>query len=68
MLVVDGEGTRPSAFINAASTCEVHAIETLVDERVAKSTPRHLMYDKAADADSLRDASLVGNGKQVNLR
>lgn len=56
MLMVDGEGTPLSAFTTAASTSEVHAIETLVDERVADKTPRHLMYDKAADADWLRDA------------
>jgi transposase len=56
MLMVDGEGTPLSAFTTAASTSEVHAVETLVDERVADKTPRHLMYDKAADADWLRDA------------
>jgi len=56
MLMVDGDGTPLSAFITAASTSEVHAIETLVDDRVAANKPRHLMYDKAADADWLREA------------
>lgn len=56
MLMVDGGGVPLSAFTTAASTSEVHAVETLIDERVAANTPRHLMYDKAADADWLRDA------------
>lgn len=56
MLMVDGEGTPLSAMTVAANTSEVHAIETLVDDRVAANKPQHLMYDKAADADWLRDA------------
>lgn len=56
MLMVDGEGTPLSAFTTEASTSEVHAIETLVDERVTRRKPQRLMYDKAADADWLRDA------------
>jgi len=59
MLMVDGEGTPLSAFTTAASTSEVHAIETLVDNRVAATYPQHLMYDKAADADWLREALAV---------
>jgi transposase len=56
MLMVDGEGTPFSAFTTTAATSEVNAVETLVDERVSDQKPRHLMYDKAADADWLRDA------------
>ncbi len=56
MLMVDGEGIPLSAFTTEASTSEVHAIETLVDERVTRRKPKRLMYDKAADADWLRDA------------
>ena len=56
MLLVDGEGTPLSVVTTAASTAEVHAVETLVDERATPDTPKRLMYDKAADADWLRDA------------
>ena len=56
MLMVDGEGTPLSAMTVAASTSEVHAIETLVDNCTAANKPQHLMYDKAADADWLREA------------
>ncbi len=56
MLMVDGEGTPFSAFTTAANVSEVHAIETLVDERVCDKAPQRLLYDKAADADWLREA------------
>jgi len=56
MLMVDGEGTPLSAFTTEASTSEVHAIETLVDDCVGQRRPDRLMYDKAADADWLREA------------
>lgn len=56
MLMVDGEGTPLSAMTVAASTAEVHAVETLVDDRTPRRMPKRLMYDKAADADWLRDA------------
>lgn len=55
MLMVDGEGTPLSAFTTSASTSEVHAIETLIDLRVTAKQPARLMYDKAADADWLRE-------------
>lgn len=55
MLMVDGQGTPLSAFTTNAANSEVHAIETLVDVRTADRQPRRLMYDKAADADWLRD-------------
>lgn len=56
MLLVDGEGTPLSAMTVAANVSEVHAVETLVDTRVPNRQPERLMYDKAADADWLRDA------------
>lgn len=56
MLMVDGEGTPLSAFTTAANISEVHAIETLVDERLTTRMPKRLLYDKAADADWLREA------------
>ena len=56
MLMIDGQGQPLSAFTTAASTSEVHAIETLVDERATRRPPERLMYDKAADADWLRES------------
>ena len=47
MLMVDGQGTPLSAFTTDAATSEVHAIETLVDERTTRRKPQRLMYDKA---------------------
>lgn len=55
MLLVDGEGTPLSAMTVAANVSEVHAVETLVDTRIPDRPPERLMYDKAADADWLRD-------------
>ncbi len=57
--MVDGEGTPLSAFITDAATSEVQSIETLVDERMTRRTPKHLLYDKAADADWLRESLAV---------
>ena len=56
MLLTDGEGTPLSAFTVAANVAEVHTIETLVDERLTVRMAPRLLYDKAADADWLRDA------------
>lgn len=56
MLMVEGEGMPLSAFTTEASTSELHAVETLVDERMTERKPKRLLYDKAADADWLRDA------------
>lgn len=56
MLMVDGEGTPLSAFVTDAATSEVQSIETLVDERMTPRKPKRLLYDKAADSDSLRES------------
>lgn len=53
--MVDGEGTPLSAFITSAQQAEVNAIETLVETRVSDRQPRRLIYDRAADADWLRE-------------
>lgn len=55
MLLVDSAGTPLSAFTCAANVAEVHAIETLVDTCLTGRHPERLLYDKAADADWLRD-------------
>lgn len=55
MLMVDREGTPLSAFTLSASRAEVHVIKTLVDVRQTGRLPERLLYDKAADADWLRE-------------
>ena len=55
LLLTDGNDTPLAATITAANVSEVHAIETLVDECSAACRPRRLLYDKAADADWLRE-------------
>ena len=56
MLMIDGEGIPLSAFITSASTAEVNTVETLIDNRLLEQMPERLLYDKAADADWLREA------------
>ena len=56
MLMTEGHVIPISAFTTSASDAEVNTIETLVDLRVTKKRPARLLYDKAADADWLRDA------------
>lgn len=55
MLMIDGEGLPLSAFTLSANQAEVNAIETLVDVRTNEKKPTRLLYDKAADADWLRE-------------
>jgi transposase len=56
MLMVDANGTPLSAHTTAAHHSEVHRITTLVDEPRLCQKTRRLLYDKAADADWLRDS------------
>lgn len=56
MLMTEAKGIPISAFTTSAQDAEVNTIETLVDFRVTKNRPAYLLYDKAADADWLRDA------------
>lgn len=53
-MLTDGQDTPLSAIVTAANVSEVHAIETLVDECPLGRRPKRLLYDKAADADWLR--------------
>ena len=55
MLMVEGTGIPVSLFVTTAQIAEVKTIETLVDVRQPCRTIRRLIYDKAADADWLRD-------------
>lgn len=54
LVLTDGNDTPLSSIITAANVSEVHAIETLVDERRTARPPQRLLYDKALDADWLR--------------
>jgi transposase len=54
-LLVDVEGTPLAATLTAANVAEVNTVETLVDEPTAPRRPERLMYDRAADADGLRE-------------
>lgn len=56
LLMVEGHGLPISAFTYTAQAAEVNTVETLIDVQVAGPRPDRLLYDKAADADWLRDA------------
>jgi hypothetical protein len=55
MLLVDGAGLPLSIDIDSASPAEVTLIEPLLDEAVTPFAPDHLIYDRAADSDPLRE-------------
>ncbi|MEW4491122.1 IS5 family transposase [Thalassoglobus sp. JC818] len=54
-LMVDGDGLPLSTVIAGANVAEVHMVETLVETSLDERFPERLIYDKAADADWLRD-------------
>jgi transposase len=56
MVLTEGHGLPVSAFTISAQVAEVNTIETLVDIQIAGQRPERLLYDKAADADWLRDS------------
>jgi transposase len=55
MVLVDGNGLPLAVDINAASPAEVTLIEPLLDQAVTPHVPNRLIYDRAADSDSLRE-------------
>lgn len=55
MLMVDGRGIPLSVFTLAANHAEVNTIETLVDVRVCNRMPERMIYDRAADANWIRE-------------
>jgi transposase len=56
MLLVDGHGTPLAVDIHSASPAEVRLIEPLLGKMVLQSArPAHLLYDRAADSDPLRE-------------
>jgi transposase len=56
MLLTEAHGILISDLTTLAQVAKVHTIETLVDLRVAKRLPKRMIYDKAADADWIRDS------------
>lgn len=55
MVLVDGNGLPLAVDVNAASPAEVTLIEPLLDQAVTPHVPNRLIYDRAADSDSLRE-------------
>lgn len=54
MVLTDGNGLPIGADTASASPHEVTLIERLLENRVLRKKPRHLIYDEAADSDPLR--------------
>lgn len=65
MVMTEANGLPISAFTTSAQVAEVNTIETLVDTQVAGPRITKLVYDKAADADWLRDALAEREVEQV---
>ena len=63
--MTDGKGIPVSAFTTSAQVAEVNTIETLVDVTILDKRPDRLLYDKAADANWLRDALDVRGIEQI---
>jgi transposase len=55
MFLVDGSGLPLAIDIDSASPAEVTLIEPLLNQAVTSFIPRRLIYDRAADSDSLRE-------------
>ena len=55
MVLVDGADLPLAVTIDSASPAEVGLIEPLIDEAVTPFVPPRLVYDRAADSDSLRE-------------
>ena len=55
MVLTDGQGLPLSAEVHSASPAEVTLIEDLIDHQKVEGTPEHLIYDRAADSDPLRE-------------
>ena len=54
--VVDSHGTPLAIHVASASESEVNLIEPTLDQlQVPNRVPEHLLYDKAADSDPLRE-------------
>lgn len=55
MLLIDAQGLPLGIDTASASPHEVTLIEPLLEKRVLRRKPRHLIYDTAADSDPLRE-------------
>lgn len=65
IVMTEANGLPIPAFTTSAQVAEVNTIETLVDSQVAGPAITKLAYDKAADADWLRDALAEREIEQV---
>jgi len=54
MLLVDDKGQPLSVFTVGANRAEVHTLETLVENTVTGQYPQRVVYDKAMDANWIR--------------
>ena len=55
MLLVDGAGLPLAIDVDTATPAEVTLIEPLLNQAVTSYVPSRLIYDRAADSDSLRE-------------
>jgi transposase len=55
MLLVDGKGLPLAINVHSASPAEVTLIEPLLDRHILGEHSIRLVYDRAADSDSLRE-------------
>jgi transposase len=55
MLLVDGAGLPLAIDVDTATPAEVTLVEPLLNQAVTHLVPRRLIYDRAADSDSLRE-------------
>jgi transposase len=61
MILTDGEGTPLAVTLAGANRAEVTRIEPLIEHRVTRRKPKRLLYDPAADSDSLRNRLKLQN-------
>ena len=66
MDVVDDHGTPLAVHCAAANRSEVKLIEPTLDElQIADRVPEHLIYDRAADSDALRERLQTERGIEL---
>jgi len=64
--IVDSHGTPLGVLITAANHAEVTRIEPLLDQiQVPGKAPEHLLYDRAADSDPLRERLQAERGLEL---
>jgi transposase len=64
--VVDDHGTPLAVYCAAANRNEVKLIEPTLDQlQIADRVPEHLIYDRAADSDALRERLQAERGIEL---